>query len=104
MYGHMAERTGKNCHDCLTESAVFLQPGGARSLSRSRPSLLRGLLVLELELIGKTSNTWPEGKSDRNPEFLAADISCWTSIGAQKDDGETLEASHTPIRLCIQCW
>ena len=71
----------------LTESAVFLRPGDA-SPSRSRdsqPSVLRGLLVLdllkptriksiELELIGKASNSWPEGKYDRNPEFLVANI------------------------------
>jgi len=95
----MAERTGKNNAVTirLTESAVFLQSGGSRSLSRSRPSLLRGLLVLdlpkptkiksiELELIGKTANSWPEGKYDRNPEFPTANIICRTGIGARRTE------------------
>ena len=86
----MAERARKNngLTIRLTESAVFLRPGGASSRSHSQdsqPSLLRGLLVLdllkptriksiELELIGKTSNSWPEGKYGRSPEFLVANM------------------------------
>jgi len=98
----MAERTGKN-HALtirLIESAVFLQPGGTNSLSRSRdsrPSLLRGLLVLdlpkptriksiELELIGKTLNSWPEGKCDRNPESMAANVIYRTGVGAESGE------------------
>ncbi|KAG6920198.1 hypothetical protein DXG01_004967 [Tephrocybe rancida] len=59
----------------LTESAVFLRSDGAGRRHRgqeARPSMLRGLLVLELtkptritsielELVAKSSTAWPEG-------------------------------------------
>ncbi|GLB37733.1 putative cyclin binding protein [Lyophyllum shimeji] len=66
----------------LTESAVFLRSDGTgrRNHGReSRPSLLRGLLVLELakptritsielELVAKSSTAWPEGIGARRTE------------------------------------
>lgn len=59
----------------LTESAVFLRTNSSAGRSRvddSRPSMLRGLLTLELvkptkistieiELQAKTATAWPEG-------------------------------------------
>jgi hypothetical protein len=58
----------------LTESAVFLRSGGLgrQSCDDSRPSMLRGLLTLELtkptrissielELVASAVTLWPEG-------------------------------------------
>ena len=60
----------------LNESAVFLRAseGSRRRQAHSQPSMLRGLLILdlvkptkissiELELSAKASTAWPEGAS-----------------------------------------
>ena len=73
----MTDETNKNPLTIrLTESAVFLRPDGTgrQSCDRddSRPSMLRGLLTLELtkptrissielELVARTVVSWPEG-------------------------------------------
>ncbi|KAF8622692.1 hypothetical protein AX15_006791 [Amanita polypyramis BW_CC] len=76
-----ADRPSKNSLSLrLTESAVFLRTRpGRRSDEASQPSVLRGLLVLdlvkptrissiELELKAKSSTAWPEGFGARRIE------------------------------------
>lgn len=60
----------------LNESAVFLRSAGPnirRHQNAQQPSMLRGLLVLdlvkatkvtsiEIELVAKTASSWPDGK------------------------------------------
>ncbi|KAG6828251.1 hypothetical protein H0H92_008639 [Tricholoma furcatifolium] len=74
----------------LTESAVFLRSDGSGRRHRgqwqeSRPSMLRGLLVLdlpkptritsiELELLAKSSTAWPEGIGARRTDITEEHI------------------------------
>lgn len=77
---YFEERTTNTLSLRLTESAVFLRTRpGRRSNESSPPSILRGLLVLdlakptsissiELELVATTSTAWPEGFGARRIE------------------------------------
>jgi hypothetical protein len=78
----MADKSKKNPLSIrLTESAVFLRSNGAGRPrgNESRPSMLRGLLTLdltkptrissiELELQAKSATAWPEGV--RSPQVF----------------------------------